>query len=128
MDSKEQRPQSQAEQFIRMFMLSKGSSAGQILKFIKNILRCRRKILSIGDEEVLMIYGYDPNDNDPGMPVGRAHIEDGKSRSKTSFDACFDFLEKIQDANFLDEVIIYGLTHGKWAQGTAIKNFSSIHS
>ena len=128
MGNKEQRPQSQAEQFIRIFLLSKGSSAGQILNFIKNILRCRRKILPIDDEEVLIIYGYYPDDNDPGMPVGRGKIEDGESRSKSSYDACFDFLEKMQDANFLDEVIIYGLTHGKWAQGTAIKNFSSIHS
>jgi len=125
MGNKEQRPQSQAEQFIRIFLLSKGSSAGQILNFIKNILRCRRKILPIDDEEVLIIYGYYPDDNDPGMPIGRGKIEDGESRSKSSYDACFDFLEKMQDANFLDEVIAYALIHGKW-QYSEINNFSSI--
>jgi len=127
MDNKEQRPQSVAEQFIRMDMLSRGSSAGQILNFIKNTLRCRYKILPIDDEEVLIIYGYDLNDNDPGMPVGRGQVEDGKFRSDSALDACFDFLGKMQDAKFLDKVIIYSLTHGRWAQSTEINDFSSIH-
>ena len=128
MDNKEQRPQSQAEQFIRLFMISKGSTASQVLSFIEDILRCRHRFLSIDDEYVLMIYGYDLNDNDPGMPIGSAHIKkDEELRSKFAFDACFDFLEKMQDVNFQEKMIIYGLTHGRWTQCTAINNFSSIH-
>jgi len=127
MDNKEQRPQSKAEQFIRMFLLSKGSSAGQVLNFIKNTLRCQYKILSTDDEEVLIIYGDDLNDNDPGMPVGRGQVGSGEFRSYSALDACFDFLEKMQDAKFLDKVIIYSLTHGRWEQDTEINDFSSIH-
>jgi len=121
-----QRPQSQAEQFIRMF--SSGLySAGQGLKFIRNMLRCECKITSIDNKQVLIIYGYYPDDNDPGIDVGYGEITDIKSMSDSSIDACLDFVKNLKNAEFLDKVIAYALIHGKWVQGNAIKNFSSIH-